>query len=57
MLTLLLNILIAVLILAIIWWVMTLLPIPQQIRGIILAIFAVMVLIYFLSGAAPVRLR
>lgn len=49
MVALLFNILIALLIIALVYWVMTLLPIPPQVRTIILVLLVLMVLVYFLA--------
>ncbi len=55
MISMLISILIALLILALIYWVLTLLPVPPNIRVVIIVILALIVLLYFLQGAHVVR--
>jgi hypothetical protein len=49
MISLLLSVLVALLILALIWYVLTLLPLPQQARVIVLLILALVVLLGYLN--------
>ena len=49
MLDLLVTLLIVVLICALIWWILSLIPIPEPFKTIVIVIFAIIIVIYLIS--------
>jgi hypothetical protein len=51
------GLLIAVLIFGLIYWLWTLLPIPQPFKNVALAILIIIAIVWLLGGIPPLRVR
>jgi hypothetical protein len=56
MISLLISLLVAVLILAIVWWVLGQLPLPPPVRMAVVVIFALIAILWLLQFVTPLHL-